>query len=102
MLDGGLLELVVGVDDGGVGGAEWLVGHRGPQKPDELAGDGDVRDGAALAVLGEVPVSVMEPDLGLPGALVGRPGRWRDGVAGGGNATPPRSAAGGRDGSRRG
>jgi hypothetical protein len=71
VLGGGLLELVV-VDGGRVGGAEWLVGHRGPEEPDELAGDRDVRDGRAFPVLGEVPVSVMQPDLGLPGALVRR------------------------------
>src|SRR5450432_367583 len=71
LLGGGLLELVV-VDGGRVvGGAQWLVGHRGPEEPDELAGDRDVRDGRAFPVLGEVAVSVMQPDLGLPGALVG-------------------------------
>ena len=82
MLGGGLLEVVV---DGGrvVGGAEWLVGHRGPEEPGELAGDRDVRDGRAFPVLGEVPVAVMQPELGLPGALVRRgavlreAGAWR-------------------------
>ena len=73
MLGGGLLELV-GVDGAmrRVGDAERLVGHRGPQEPDELAGDRDVRDGRAFPVVGEVPVAVMQPDLGLPGALVRR------------------------------
>ena len=75
MLGGGLLELVGGGRGrcGGVGDAEWLVGHRGPQEPGELAGDRDVRDGPAFPVVGEVSVAVMQPDLGVPGALV----RWR-------------------------
>ena len=80
MLGGGLLELVV-VDGGLIGGAEWLVGHRGPQEPDELARDRDVRDGRAFPVVGEVPVAVIQPDLGLPGALVRR--RTAGGEAGG-------------------
>ena len=70
-LGGGLLELVE-VDGGRVGGAEWLVGDRGPQEPDELAGDSDVRDRRAFPVVGEMPVSVMQSDLCLPGALVRR------------------------------
>ena len=37
-----------------------------------LAGDGDVRDRRALAVVGQVPVAVVEPDLRMPGALVRR------------------------------
>ena len=63
MVDGGR---VVGC------GAERLVGHRGPQEPDELARDSDVRDRRAFPVVGEMPVAVIEPDLGLPGALVRR------------------------------
>ena len=70
VLGGGLLELVGGGRGGGVCDAEWLAGHRRPQEPDELAGDSDVRDGRALAVLGEVAVAMIEPDLRLPGALV--------------------------------
>lgn len=48
-------------------GAWGLVGQLGPEKSDELAGDRDGGHGGAFAVLGEVPVAVMEPDLGLPG-----------------------------------
>lgn len=68
--------------DGGrvLGGAQRLVGHRGPHEPDEFASDRDVGDRRALAVLGEVAVSVMQPDLGLPGTLVGW--RARSGKAG--------------------
>ena len=89
-------------DERGVGGAEWLVGHRGPQEPDELAGDRDVRDRRAFPVVGEVPVAVMQPDLGLPGALVRRRAVLRAGGGRGGNAKRPRSAAGGRACSRTG
>lgn len=60
------------VDGGRVGDAQWLVGHCRPQEPDEFASDRDVRDSCALAVLGEVAVSVMQPDLGWPGTLVRR------------------------------
>ena len=95
LLGGGLLELVA-VDGGRVGGAQRLVGHRGPEEPDELAGDRDVRDGRALPVVGEVPVAVMQPDLRLPGALVGLGARSRGGGVRGGSARRPRSAAGGR------
>src|ERR1700712_1386793 len=50
-----------------VGVAQRLVGHRGPQEADELAGDRDVRHGRALAVLGEVAVAVVQADLRPPG-----------------------------------
>ena len=77
MLGGGLLELIAVDGRLGIGGAERLVGHRGPQEPGELAGNSDVRDRRAFPVVGEVPVAVIKPDLGLPGALVALAGRWR-------------------------
>ena len=49
--------------------ADGLVGHGGPEEAGELAGDGDVDDGRALAVVGEVAVAVVQADLGLPGAI---------------------------------
>ena len=63
-LAGGLLGLLVA-------GGDRLVGERGPEERCELAGDRDVDDGRALAVLGEVAVAVVQADLGLPGALIG-------------------------------
>ena len=59
---------------GGVGsGAERLagrlVGEVGPAQAGELAGDGDGGHRRALAALGEVAVSVMQPDLCVPGAV---------------------------------
>ena len=90
MLGGGLLELAGGGRGrcGAVGDAEWLVGHRGPQEPDELAGDRDVRDGRAFPVVGEVSVAVIEPDLGVPGALVRRRAVASGAGERGGSATP--------------
>jgi hypothetical protein len=56
------------------------LGHRGPQEPDELPCDREIRNGRAFAVLGEVPVAVIEPDVRLPGALVRLgAGRWPSG-----------------------
>src|SRR3954447_6787274 len=49
-----------------------LVGHRGPEKAGELARDGDVGDGAAFAVGGQVLVAAVQADLGLPGAIARR------------------------------
>jgi hypothetical protein len=86
-----LLVLVAGGRGRGrvVGGAQRLVGHRGPQEAGELAGDGDVGDRRLLAVIDEAAVAVVQADLGLPGALVGcRPGLappW--GVAGRGTTS---------------
>ncbi len=81
VLDGDLLGVVV-VDGGRVvGGAQRLVGQRGPEESGELAGDRDVRDRRAFAVFGEVSVAVMQADLGLPGALVRlSAGGWRRGA----------------------
>src|SRR5579863_8747767 len=50
---------------------EGLVGDGGPEKPGELAGDGDGRDGGALAVFGEMVVAAVQPGLRLPGASIG-------------------------------
>src|SRR4051794_41969116 len=83
-------------------GAEGLVGHRGPEEATELAGDGDGRDGRALAARGQAAVAVVQTDLGVPGAR--RDGGWHVGSeagagrAGGGGAGGPAGepAGGGR------
>src|SRR4051812_50059103 len=82
-------------------GAEGLVGHRGPEEATELAGDGDGRDGRALAARGEAAVAVVQADLGVPGARRdggGHVGSEAGGArAGGGGARRPREQpAGGR------
>src|SRR5437868_15480038 len=65
-----------------------LVGHLGPQECGELAGQGDGHDGRALALLGEVLVSVKGPELRLPRPVCGlRSGlgpAWRVAVVPGG------------------
>lgn len=57
-----------------VRGWSVIAAHR---KPEELAGDRDVHDGRALAVIDEMAVAVMQSHLRLPRALVGLlPRRW--------------------------
>jgi hypothetical protein len=51
-------------------GGDWLVGHRCPDEPGELAGDRDVGHVGSLAVAGEVPPAGEQPDLCLPSALI--------------------------------
>src|SRR5438093_336582 len=48
-------------------GGQGLAGHGGPEEAGELAGDGDVGDGGALAVAGEVAVAVGQAHLGAEG-----------------------------------
>jgi hypothetical protein len=48
--------------------AEGLVGHGSPDQAGELAGDGDVGDGGALAVGAEGAVAVVQADLRAVGA----------------------------------
>ena len=58
---------------------ERLVGRGGPEESGELAGDRDGRDGGALPAFGgEVAVAAVQPDLGLPGALVGERAAFAD------------------------
>src|SRR5207244_1848583 len=64
-------------------GGQGLAGHGGPEEAGELAGDGDVGDGGALAVAGEVAVAVVQAHLGAEGAGgdVGRDVRGHGGDA---------------------
>lgn len=48
-----------------------LVGHLGPEKAGEFAGDRDGHDGGALALSAEMAVAGKEADLRLPDAIGG-------------------------------
>src|SRR5487761_2069622 len=50
---------------------QGLFGHRGPQETHELARDSDDRDSGAFAVVGQMSVAAVQPNLGFPGARVG-------------------------------
>src|SRR5215211_6991484 len=57
--------------------SQRLAGHGGPEEATELARDGDVGDGGALAVLDQGSVAVVEADLCLPGPGGHLLGVWR-------------------------
>jgi hypothetical protein len=55
-------------------------GNDGPEEAGELAGDGDVDDGRALAALGEVVMVAVQASLDQQARSdCGRPSDWRRG-----------------------